>query len=552
MATKYSYSITGAFPNQKVNPDSLTQQIEASSITVPLDYIATDLAADVCDIWFDSPLSAPEQTTLNGVVAAHQGDPPVYPETGFEYWQQDPDVTDYLTGKTAKFSIMQALINRREIFNDPDSPVYEAGHVPLIGAAGSVTNLNNIHDKLGWHQQQVLQSLYYRPTDLLIFYGWPNSFNSAVNAWNNEKVAQDMSRYGLIVLGDGLQTLLTQGTHTGADGASVLTDNTKNWTVDEFVGKKIVNVTAGSSGDVTGNTATTITGTLSGGTDNDWDTGDEYRVANHADYPNVVKIVDRIKQLHPATKIFGYVSVNQILSAFEAKADDWNTLGVHGIFMDEAGYDYGTVATNGRDAFNAKVDYVHALSSASTCFVNAWNMDHIIGTANDPSYPNTTWNPSNNESSLTKDDWYLLESYPINDAAYTASTPDGYEPKADWASRGVKTQGHRATYGINLAAVGIIANGNAGGQDLFDFLFVSACMWALDAVGSSDTSYGASSSAVDFWGRLDVSKMGPIYSLNASVQVDLGDADVYWRYVEFGTFELDFSDSAQDATVTKT
>jgi len=552
MANKYNYSITSDFPNQKVNPDSLTQEILASSIITTLDYINTDLAADVCDIWFDSALTTAEETTLDGIVAAHQGNPPVYPPTDFEYWYEDPNVTDYLTGKTAKFSIMQALINRREIFNDTDNPVYYAGHVPLIGAGGSVTNLNNIHAKTGWHQQQVLRSLYYRPLDLLIYYGWPNSFNSAVNSWDNEKVSHDMAKYGLIVLGDGLQTLLTQGTHTGSDGASVLTDSTKSWTTNEFVGKKIVNILDGSSGTVTANTATTITATLSGGTENDWDTGDIYRVANHADYPNVVKIVNRVKGLRPSTKIFGYVSVNQTLSNFEDKADDWNTLGVHGIFMDEAGYDYGSVATNGREAFNDKVDYVHGLSSANLCFPNAWNLDHILGTANDTSYPNSTWNPSLEESHLTENDWCLLESFPINDGAYTASTPDGYEPRAQWASRGVKAQSLRAAYGVNLAAVGIIDNGNSGGQDLFDFLFISACMWSLEAAGSSDTYYGASSAAVDFWTRMDVTKIAPFYRYNEAIQVDLGDSDVYWRFVEFGKFKLDFSDSAQEATITKT
>jgi hypothetical protein len=179
-------------------------------------------------------------------------------------------------------------------------------------------------------------------------------------------------------------------------------------------------------------------------------------------------------------------------------------------------------------------------------------MDHIIGTTNDPSYPNTTWNPSEVESNLTENDWYLLESFPINEQAYTASTPDGYEPVADWAARGTKAQGHRATYGINLAAVGIIDNSNPKEQELFDFLFVSACMWALDAVGSSDLNYAASSATVEWHTRLDISQMGPIYSLNSAVQVDNGDANVYWRYTASGRFKLDFTDSNnQEAVVEK-
>ena len=35
-------------------------------------------------------------------------------------------------------------------------------------------------------------------------------------------------------------------------------------------------------------------------------------------------------------------------------------------------------------------------------------MDHVIGTVNDTSYPNTTWNSGVVESKLNENDWYLL------------------------------------------------------------------------------------------------------------------------------------------------
>lgn len=70
------------------------------------------------------------------------------------------------------------------------------------------------------------------------------------------------------------------GTHDGADNASVLTDSTKTWTVDEWVGYTITNTTDGSSGTITANDATTITATLSGGTDDDWDASDAYTIGN--------------------------------------------------------------------------------------------------------------------------------------------------------------------------------------------------------------------------------------------------------------------------------
>ena len=72
------------------------------------------------------------------------------------------------------------------------------------------------------------------------------------------------------------------GSHSGSNGASVLTDGTKNYNTNSLVGLTIKNTTDNSQGTITGNTSTTITtsGGLSGGTDNDWDSSDSYQIAN--------------------------------------------------------------------------------------------------------------------------------------------------------------------------------------------------------------------------------------------------------------------------------
>lgn len=70
------------------------------------------------------------------------------------------------------------------------------------------------------------------------------------------------------------------GTHTGSANAAVLTDSGQSWTTDEWVGYRIKNVTDGSFATITANTSTTITGTLQGGTDNDWDASDVYVIVD--------------------------------------------------------------------------------------------------------------------------------------------------------------------------------------------------------------------------------------------------------------------------------
>lgn len=389
-------------------------------------------------------------------------------------------VTDSTTGISGPYYLMEILSHRKDLYNDSTNPLYDASHTPILGSAGwgedhasRILNVENIHAKLGWHNQEVEKAIYTRPRDLLIYYGWLNSFNSSVNGWNNEKVAQDIAKYRLAVFGDGIQD------------------------------------------------------------------------PNHGDYANTQVIIPRVKALNPDCLMFGYVSADQSFNDFTGKVDQWGQIGsMDGIFIDEAGYDFGRT----RSEFNQRVDYVHDRTDMNICFANAWNTDHILGTANDPSYPNSTYNDTSAESSLTSTDWVLLESFPINTASYTDTT--GYESKSDWAARGNKMIDLRATYGENFAGVGIINNDNSDGSDLFNFGYVSGLMWSLEAYGTSDTNYGASSAAVKFWIRPEVYKMGKIWNLNASVQNDVNDSDVYHRYTETAKLSLDFSSGDETSIIT--
>jgi hypothetical protein len=70
------------------------------------------------------------------------------------------------------------------------------------------------------------------------------------------------------------------GRQDGGNNESVLTDSTQTWTVDALIGMQVFNQTDGSSAIITDNTATTVTATLAGGTDNDWDDDDVYEINN--------------------------------------------------------------------------------------------------------------------------------------------------------------------------------------------------------------------------------------------------------------------------------
>lgn len=68
------------------------------------------------------------------------------------------------------------------------------------------------------------------------------------------------------------------GTHDGANNAATLTDSGASWTTDAWIGCTIQNITDGSTGTITDNDGTTITASLSGGSESDWDTGDSYAI----------------------------------------------------------------------------------------------------------------------------------------------------------------------------------------------------------------------------------------------------------------------------------
>jgi hypothetical protein len=73
MATEFTYSIQNDFPNQAVDASVLTVEVGDAAIVPALDGI--NINGDDVTLEFDADLSAPEVTTLDGVIAVHAGVP---------------------------------------------------------------------------------------------------------------------------------------------------------------------------------------------------------------------------------------------------------------------------------------------------------------------------------------------------------------------------------------------------------------------------------------------------------------------------------------------
>jgi len=104
------------------------------------------------------------------------------------------------------------------------------------------------------------------------------------------------------------------GVHDGADDAAIMTDSGESFTASAMVGMTVYNVTDGSSGLVTANDGTTVTATLAGGTDNNWDTNDVWQVGPGPKQSNSAFYVSAASTIrHPATA--GYIAAYYVTGA---------------------------------------------------------------------------------------------------------------------------------------------------------------------------------------------------------------------------------------------
>lgn len=91
-------------------------------------------------------------------------------------------------------------------------------------------------------------------------------------------VDERLVRPGSLVRFENLTNFAT-GTHTGSGNAASLTDSAGDFVNKGVeIGDLLSNDTDGSTTTITGVTATNLTGTLAGGTDDDWDASDAYSI----------------------------------------------------------------------------------------------------------------------------------------------------------------------------------------------------------------------------------------------------------------------------------
>jgi hypothetical protein len=252
--------------------------------------------------------------------------------------------------------------------------------------------------------------------------------------------------------------------------------------------------------------------------------GDGLEEIAHIDHQRTQTIIGNLKT--SGTRVFGYVDLcvlggptctNLPLSEIQARADRWRAMGVAGIFLDQAGYDYSV----SRDRLNAAVDHLHANSLAA--FVNPWVPDDVFSPA-----VNAALNPAGTATHLGAGDYTLHESFAVELARF--------QDPATLAAKADKELRWKRELGTKIAVVNTLAQGAGFDQAKFEYVWWMALDYGFDAMAWGETwAYSAENNALPFHPRPAPANLGgPV----DPIIVD-HSSSVYARQTTHGTIEVD-------------
>lgn len=235
---------------------------------------------------------------------------------------------------------------------------------------------------------------------------------------------------------------------------------------------------------------------------NDYDLmvfGDELQDSGHPDHTNTATIISHLKTSPNNTAVYGYIPLGTGLpmSEIQTRVDAWKAMGVKGIFLDLAGYDFGVSRQRQNDA----VDYIH--SQQLSLFINAWNPDDVFSSAVEPIY-----NPTGAPTHLNNNDIYLHESFQIQ--------LNDYQDETFWISKSDRALSYKNQYGTRMATITTVSEKDPGfdqfGQEKFDYAWYSTLLYGFDAMGWGESIFSAWSHNLPYRGRPDPGEIGNAFT----------------------------------------
>lgn len=237
-----------------------------------------------------------------------------------------------------------------------------------------------------------------------------------------------------------------------------------------------------------------------------WIVGDTYQNPAHEEYATTQAIVAGVRAL--GVIVYGYVPTGLSTSGLSVaqmrtRVDQWVTVGVDGIFLDEFGFDY----ENTRTRQNNITNYVHGKGLPAS--YNSWTfadtacdtLSEVPYASNDWRYANfQTYNPTNLALPRLPGDSYLFENF-----CYSHLGPgDVYEVQ----ERAVLINALNLSKGLKIWALGVLAESSPGIidnaltgnllklSDITSYVAATAYIYDYSIVGIGGYSFGSGGTAI--------------------------------------------------------
>ncbi|MHA0856862.1 hypothetical protein [Paenibacillus sp. CMAA1364] len=249
--------------------------------------------------------------------------------------------------------------------------------------------------------------------------------------------------------------------------------------------------------------------------------GDKLQLSDNVHFQSTKEIISKINKDKPSAIIFGYVDLgvttdNLSMNVIKERIDQWKSIGIKGIFFDDAGYDYKV----SRARFNEAVKYVHSVQLSA--FINAWHPDQVMGSAIHPTY-----NPSGEKTALGRNDYYLLEDFLQSTDITKANSPSVFTPT--FRQKIDKVLHYRKTMGVRLLSVSVMdytSFSSTAVRKFFRMNESAAGIFSLDGYGIAPLDYSSSEVSEDkVTSHPYISNFMEYYNVNVQYISKYGDKD---------------------------
>lgn len=249
-----------------------------------------------------------------------------------------------------------------------------------------------------------------------------------------------------------------------------------------------------------------------------------YPPGDPEEHQKTLEIIGAVRDLSPGTRFYGYVCLGEIANPkgekisltpgqLEERVRLWKGMGVAGIFLDEAGYDFAVVT---RKRQNMAVRIIHELGLSA--FLNAYFLDHLFSLEDKLPYANgAAKNPERLPPLLDRRDLFLLESFQVRKG--------NYENASASQARLNQALDYRRRFGPRIFAT-TTTEQEPFSAEKFNYAWWTALLYGLDGFGWGEPNFAALSNTLpDRRCRLEAAVLRAVKQSSA---VD-SDGRLFWR-----------------------